>query len=219
MDAGAYWMCMAMLISWNHLPCFPCDLSNGGASSSAGSSTVANTGVFAAGAGVDMVVGYQFRGGLDFIAPELDVTYTNLGTSAITPIGNASTNSQWEIEPLVKFGFPITTITAALPNLSAIFPALPQIPANLTATNIHPYIYAGVPIRNQQASIANVSNTEWVAQAELGGGMLSQLSGGLVADTRAGCSFGGGGVAIALPGGVHEVESNTTCTARFDLLY
>lgn len=189
-----------------------------GASSSAGSDTVASTGVFAAGAGVDIVGGYQWRGGLDFIALELDATYTNLGSSAITPVGNASASTQWEFEPLVKFGFPITTVTAALPNLSAIFPALPQLPSNLTALNVHPYIYAGIPIRNEQVSLLGAGSTEWVAQGEIGLGMLNQLSGGLVFDTRAGCSFGGGGVAL-VANGVHSAEFNTTCTARGDFLY
>ena len=52
-----------------------------GASASADSATVANTGVFSAGAGIDAIVGYQWKGGLDFIAAEAIVTYTNLGAA------------------------------------------------------------------------------------------------------------------------------------------
>lgn len=193
-----------------------------GASSSAGSSTVANTGVFAAGAGVDLVGGYQWKGGLDFVALEVDATYTNLGASALCSPNagiSCSVDNQWEFEPLVKFGFPIQTVLAALPNLSSVFPALPQLPASFVPTTMHPYIYAGVPIRNVESSVGLSTGQDWIVQGEIGAGVLNQIQNGLVADTRAGCSFGGGGLTITGGSGVHTSEMNTTCTARLDLLY
>jgi hypothetical protein len=199
-----------------------------GASAAAGSSTLANSGVLTTGAGVDIVGGYQWKGGLDFVALEVDATYTNLGASAVcnptapSPAGAAScgTSSNWEIEPLIKFGFPISTLTAALPNLQTVFPALPNLPASFAATNAHPYIYGGIPIRDVSANYGLATGSVWNVQGELGGGVMYQVGQGLVADTRAGCSFGGGGVNLTGPAGVQgKAETNTTCTARLEFLY
>lgn len=189
-----------------------------GASSAAGSATVANTGIFSAGAGVDGVVGYQWRGGLDFIALEFDATYTNLGSSATcTGATPCATNNQWELEPLVKFGFPITTITNALPNLASIFPGLPQLPSSVVPSGTqHPYVYVGVPFRDVSANYGLTAGQEWTVQPEIGAGLLSQWQSGLVADIRAGCSFGTGGFTFGPDKGA---TLNTICQSRLDFLY
>jgi hypothetical protein len=200
-----------------------------GASSSAGSSTVANTGVFAAGAGVDLAVGYQWKGGLDFIAAEFDATYTNLGSAATcnpaTAVNNTatlpcSTNSQWELEPLVKFGFPVTALTSLLPNLSSVFPGLPALPSGASTANQHPYIYAGLPVRDTSASYGLATGSVWTAQPEIGAGLMSQWMQGLVLDVRGGCSIGTTG--FNLTGGtgiVGRATENTICQARLEVLY
>lgn len=197
-----------------------------GVSSTAGSASVAGTGLFAAGAGVDGVVGYQWQGGLEFIAPEVDFTYTSVGNSAACPViggvTSCSTHNSWEIEPLIKFGFPITTITSLLPNLSSVFPALPQFPAGATLTGTqHPYIYVGAPIRDVSASYGLNTGQEWLVQPEVGAGILSQWQQGLVLDTRAGCSIGQNGfnfgtAPLVAPG---STTVGTNCTARLEVLY
>jgi hypothetical protein len=197
-----------------------------GVSSTAGSADVANTGIVALGAGVDFVVGYQFKGGLNFIAPELDVTYTNLGNSAacVTPAGGTTScaaSDEWEIEPLVKFGFPITTVTNLLPNLSSVFPALPALPSGVTATNVHPYIYAGAPFRDVSANYGMASGRDWQVQPELGAGFLTQWQQGLVVDARAGCTVGHTGFSLSVAGltGPAEVTTGLACTSRIEVLY
>jgi hypothetical protein len=110
-------------------------------------------------------------------------------------------------------------VLSALPNLSTIFPALPQLPASFSATNVHPYVYAGMPIRNMQIGLGMSSGEEWIVQGEIGLGALAQLSNGLVADTRAGCSLGTEGISISGGSGVHNSEVNTICTAKVDFLY
>jgi len=192
-----------------------------GASSAAGSSTVANASLLSAGAGVDGVIGYQWKGGLEFIAAEFDATYTNIGSSALCNASNpvsCQTSSQWELEPLVKFGFPLTTITALLPNLSSVFPALPALPAGVTPTNQHPYIYVGAPVRDTSASYGLASATVWTVQPEVGAGLLSQWQQGLALDVRGGCSLGN--VGLNLTGSVPaRATVNTICQARLEALY
>lgn len=196
-----------------------------GASATAAQADIANTNLTAAGAGLDLVLGYQFRGGLDFIAPEVDVTYTNLGNSgactagtpALPTLVNCSTNNAWEIEPLVKFGFPVTTVTGLLPNLSSYFPALPSLPSGTTGTE-HPYLYGGAPIRDVSANYGLAQGSEWTIQPEVGAGILSQWTNGLAVDVRAGCTVGNAGFALGSTG--HgSVGMGTACTSRIEALY
>lgn len=199
-----------------------------GASSTAASATVANTGIFAAGAGVDGVVGYQWHGGLDFIAAEADITYTNLGNSGACPmtastVVSCSAGDQWEIEPLVKFGFPLSTVTKILPNLGGLFPALPALPSNLALGNStqHPYVYVGAPVRDDSASYGLATGKEWLIQPEIGAGFLSQWQQGLVVDVRAGCTVGSTGFNLSLAGftGPQSVKAGTSCQSRLEVLY
>lgn len=193
-----------------------------GASAAAGSSSIANTGVFSTGAGLDGIVGYQWKGGLDFIAAEFDATYTNLGSSGVCNVATqCAVSSSWEFEPLVKFGFPVSYITAVLPNLSTVFPALPALPATVTPVSMHPYIYAGAPIRDLSASYGLMTGSVWNVQAEAGLGALNQMpQQGVVIDTRAGVSFGGGGINLTGPTGVKgKAEQNTTWQVRMSVLY
>jgi hypothetical protein len=192
-----------------------------GTSATAAQADIANTNLTAAGAGLDLVLGYQFRGGLDFIAPEVDFTYTNIGNSGACTQGatvtNCSTNNAWEIEPLVKFGFPVTTITGLLPNLSTYFPALPQLPSGVTGAE-HPYLYGGMPIRDVSANYGLVTGSEWTIQPEIGAGILSQWTNGLAIDVRAGCSIGNAGFELGAAG--HgSVGLGTACTSRLEALY
>jgi hypothetical protein len=197
-----------------------------GTSATAANADIANSSLTALGAGLDLVVGYQFRGGLDFIAPELDVTYTNLGNSGACSIGatvtNCSTNNAWEIEPLVKFGFPVTTLTNLLPNLSTYFPALPTLPTGTTGTE-HPYLYGGLPIRDVSANYGLSTGQEWTVQPEIGAGILSQWTNGLAIDVRAGCTVGDAGFqlgsGVAKGAGTGTVGLGTACTSRIEALY
>lgn len=197
-----------------------------GTSATAASASVADTGLLAAGAGLDGVVGYQWQGGLDFMAVELDATYTNIGNSGActTPTGGTTScaaNDSWEIEPLFKFGFPVTTLISILPNLSSLFPGLPSLPSGVTATNVHPYIYAGAPFRDVSANYMLSAGQEWQVQPEIGAGMLNQWQSGLVIDLRAGCSFGNTGFNLGTAPlvGSSSVTVGTACTSRVEVLY
>lgn len=195
-----------------------------GASATAASATVANTGLVAAGAGLDGVIGYQWKGGLDFMALEADFTYTNIGNAGTCQLGttvtSCSAGDQWEIEPLFKFGFPVSTITAVLPNISQYFPALPSLPAGLTPNGTaHPYLYAGAPIKDVSANYGLAQGSDWTVQPEIGAGVLQQWTNGLAVDLRAGCTLGNTGFGFG--SGVHtgNVSLGTSCTSRIEALY
>ena len=194
-----------------------------GASASAASATVANTGVFSAGAGIDGVVGYQWKGGLGFMAVEAIFTYTNLGNSSAcaTAAGTTSCSMgyQYEIDPRVKFGFPIQTIQAILPNLSAAFPALPVLPATFVPANQTPYVFVGVPIRDVSANYGLSNGKEWLVQGEGGVGILNQWTNGTAVDISAGCAVGNIGFTIGPAAQSASTKLGTNCTSRIAVLY
>jgi len=189
-----------------------------GASASADSATVANTGVFSAGAGVDGIIGYQWKGGLNFLAIEAIITYENLGNSTACAATSCSMGYQFEIDPRVKLGFPISTIQALLPNLSAAFPALPVLPSTFTAVNQTPYLFAGVSIKDVSSSYGLTTGKQWLVQGEAGVGILNQWTNGTAVDISAGCALGNSGFTLGTIQGV-SAKLGTTCTSRIAVLY
>jgi hypothetical protein len=192
-----------------------------GASASAASATVANTGVFSAGAGLDGVVGYQWKGGLDFVAVEVIATYQNLGNAQACAIAggvtSCSLSSEFEIDPRVKFGFPINTVLALLPNLAQYFPGLPQLPAGVNATNEHPYVFVGVPLHDVSANFGLMTGKEWTVQPEIGLGILSQWQSGLAVDVSAGCALSNVGVQVGPI--ANHASLGPNCQTRLSVLY
>ena len=193
-----------------------------GASADAESATVANTGVISAGAGVDGIAGYQWKGGLDFMAVEAIFTYTNLGnTTACAAVGGTASCSvgyKFEVDPRIKFGFPIQNIHAILPNLAAAFPALPQLPATFVPADQHPYIFVGIPIRDVSADYGFTTGKKWMVQGEAGLGILNQWTNGTAVDISAGCALGNVGLTLG-PAAPTTAKLGTNCTSRIAILY
>ena len=195
-----------------------------GALGDAASSTVGGAGVFTAGAAVDVVGGYQWKGGLDFIALEARASYTNLGSSTACPdAGGASCSigTQWGLEQRAKFGFPITLITNALPSLGGLFPAVPMLPTTITTavnSTAHPYISVGITEDDVSANIGLPSGREWQVQPTVGAGVMTQWTQGLVADVFAECSFAGTGFTFGpIPG--NSANLGRKCTTGLHLIY
>jgi len=192
-----------------------------GASSMADSVSTANTGVVALGAGFDAAVGYQWKGGLDFVALDLTATYQNIGASSMcgAPAAPCSSNNKFEIEPGVKLGFPWQTFQAALPNLQSLFPGLPSLNIQQAPNSVpHPYLYAGVPFRNVQTSLGpNSSGEVWIAQAAAGIGMQNVVAANAVADCRAEVLLSGAGVGItgAAPKSLFGMGAQSRCHILF----
>lgn len=193
-----------------------------GASAEGQNASVANTGVVSTSAGLDGIIGYQWKGGLDFVALEAIFTYNNLGnTSACASVGGAivgcSLNSQFEFDPRVKFGFPVSTLTALLPNLSQYFPALPALPTNFVPTSTHPYVYADMPVRDVSADYGLNTGKEWLVQGGGGAGILNQMGNGVVVDISAGCDIGQIGFLVGPT--TQKASLGTDCKTRIGVLY
>ncbi len=195
-----------------------------GALGDAASSSVGGAGVFTAGAAVDVVGGYQWKGGLDFIALETRISYTNLGSSTACPVGGGltcSVGTQWGFAQRAKFGFPITVITNALPSLGGLFPAVPSLPGNITPaanSSAHPYISAGIAEDDVSANIGVPRGRAWQVQPTVGAGVMTQWTQGLVADVFAECSFAGTGFTVGpIPGG--SANLGRKCTTGLHLIY
>lgn len=192
-----------------------------GAMSMADSVSTANTGVVGLGAGFDFAVGYQGRGGLDFIAYDLTATYQNIGASGLCGTNGTpcSSTSKIEIEPGIKLGFPWQTLQAAAPNWNALFPGLPTLNVQQTPGSVpHPYLYVGLPIRSVSASYGPAASKDiWIAQAALGIGMQNPIQANAIADCRAEVLLSGAGIGItgAAPKSLFSMGAQSRCHILF----
>lgn len=186
-------------------------------------SSVAGTGMFAAGAGLDLTAGYQWGLGTNWFAAEASVQYTNLGASALTNVNGVATAiaAKWGFEERVLWGFPLTNVLAVLPNLSTVFPALPALPGDVVpiSTTSHPYLYVGLREDDVSASLALAQGQAWQVQPVLGAGLRQQWTQGLVVDTSAGCSFANTGFTVGPSGLGTGANLGSTCRAAVRFLY
>jgi len=176
-----------------------------GAEALAGTPTDAGVGLVAAGAALTLDAGYQWKGGLDFMAIEALVSWTNLGTNGASCGGTpCSVAANFDVEERFKFGFPWQVIQAVMPNWNNVFPGLPTVNVSNVTGVPHPYVFAGVVETPVTASAAGFANQVWQVQAELGAGILHQVNQGLVMDVWAGMTIpsstfniGAGGFTVA----------------------
>lgn len=156
-----------------------------GALGSGATSDIAGSNVTALGAALNGVIGYQWLGGLDFMAVEASVYWNNMGTGTTCAVGTASTpcsvDSQFGFEQRFKFGFPMSAVSALLPNFAAAFPGMPTITVPTTGVQ-HPYIMAGVHEDDVSSSFGLSTGKEWQVQPVIGAGVLGQWTNNLVVD-------------------------------------
>lgn len=171
-----------------------------GASALAGTPEAANTGLIGAGAALTADIGYQWQGGLDFMAIEALVEWTNFGTNNATcGTTTCGVASQFNIEERFKFGFPWQTVQGLLPNFGNVFPGLPTV--SVTSTGVpHPYIFGGAVETDVTGGVAGFANQVWQVQAEGGAGILQQVNSGLVMDIWAGMTIPGAGFNVGPSG-------------------
>lgn len=183
-----------------------------------------NTGgsnIFSAGAAIDGTIGYQITTGTNWYAFEASVQYTNMGGAVACSSGDpCAVSSKWGFEQRALIGFPIQQVLSVLPNLSAAFPGLPPLPGgvNASATNTHPYIFAGLREDDRSAMFGLARAQAWTIQPVAGLGLRQQWTNGLVADTSVGCTFMDTGRLIGGPDNA-SVSFGRDCRAAFRLLY
>lgn len=179
------------------------------------------TGLYSAGAALDLSAGYQFTMGGNWYALEGSAQYTNMGGSvACGTLTNCSVTSRWGFEQRALIGFPIMTVLSVMPNLGNFFPGLPALPGGVNAAtgNTHPYLFAGLREDDISASIGLANAHAWKIQPIVGIGLRQQWTQGLVVDTSANCTFANTGISI---GGVNNASANfgRDCRVAMRFLY
>ena len=86
-------------------------------------------------------------------------------------------------EQRFKLGAPLPTIMALLPNLNfGTVAPLPALPAGVTATNVHPYLMAGIHEDDISANFMMANNRAWRVAPSVGFGAVTQLSNATAVD-------------------------------------
>ncbi len=127
------------------------------------------------------LAGYAWAGGNGnyFVAVEGMFGWQNFNgnTAGFSLSGPAS------FEQRLKVGAPLSTIMAVLPtfNIGTVAP-LPPLPAGVVATNIHPYIMAGIHEDDISTNFGLANNKAWRVAPAIGIGTVTQLSNATAVD-------------------------------------
>jgi hypothetical protein len=180
----------------------------------------AGTSLYAAGADLHAVLGYQgtLLGGSNWWAGDVKIAYQNLGGTQLCGINGTicSVSSKFDIEERVMVGFPIALIAGLIPSFGNLFPTLPSLPNGVVSTSSHPYLGFGLhetPVQGRVSdpSLGTMTSTSWQIQPAIIIGMKNQWTQGLVINTWAEYSFAntsfalGGGNAVANQGSAARV--------------
>ena len=126
-------------------------------------------------ASVGILGGYAWSGPSNtyFLAVEGMFGWQNFNgnTAGLSLSGPAS------FEQRFKVGAPLATIMAALPNLNfGTIAPLPALPAGVVATNIHPYLMAGIHEDDISTNFGLSNAKAWRVAPSVGFGAITQLS-------------------------------------------
>lgn len=179
----------------------------------------AGANLYAAGAGVVGVLGYNFKIGSNWGAWEAGFTYQNLGGSTVLASGVAgSVTDPWDLETGVSFGFPWTQPFALFPSLSALFGGTSPVsllPTTAAITSSLPYAGVYAHFDDVAATVAGATGSQWLVTPSLGLGLKNFIAGnGGVIDVRVeesfpntGFTFGPGGPQSASEGYVTRLKA------------
>ena len=181
-------------------------------------SAAGTSSVYSTGAALDVTFGYQWAFRSTWMAIEASAQYVGLGGSVSCVGGPCAVSSTWGFEQRGLVGFPIDLIAGLLPNFGAIFPALPALPAGVTVTTSHPYVYMGLREDDISATYLLASAKVWKVQPVFGLGIRSQWKAGLVVDTSAGCTIANAGFTLDVPTGA-TVSMGRDCRAAVRFLF
>jgi len=128
-----------------------------------------------AGGALSGTIGYMWGDGTTWKAVDVSAEWFNIGGSNVQ--GNlipASVNSQFGFTERFLIGGPLASVLNLLPNLSTVFPVLPQ-PTVAVVGNVHPYLFAAAHEKDISASYLMATGKVWRVQAGLGVGAKQQL--------------------------------------------
>lgn len=173
-------------------------LGGGGSVAAAGVGVNPNS-VVSTEMGLGGTLGYVYGNGNVFYAVEAMFDWNNFNGSA----PGFSFGGPATFEQRVKVGTPLNNFLSLFPSLNLpTVPPFPSLPNGQVATNIHPYLSAG--LREDDVSLNfNLSRDRaWKVMPVLGTGMMGQLTNGVAIDTWVEVGFGDTGLcAGALPTG------------------
>lgn len=164
-------------------PYFGINSIGGGGSVSASGAGINPNSVVSNEIAVGLTVGYTYGNGNVFYAAEAMFDFQNFN-------GNApgfSFSGPASFEQRLKIGTPLSSVVSLIPGLSSLpaVPPFPALPGGQVATNIHPYLMAGVREDAIGMNFGVSGNRVWQAMPVIGVGAMGQLSKGLAVDAWA----------------------------------
>lgn len=149
-------------------------------------------------AGITVGYAWALPSQQSFAAIEADVDMMNLSTGATAGL---TLNGPVDIDVRALYGFPWQTVGQYLPVFGNLFtnnplPPFNALPAGVTATNTHFYIFAGFDVKDVSLNVGLASNKEWLIAPQVGFGQREQLSSGFALDTSMAIQFDEKGLCV-----------------------
>lgn len=148
--------------------------------------------------GVGLTLGYVYGNGNVFYAAEAMFDVQNFN-------GNApgfSFNGPASFEQRIKIGTPLSNFMSLFPTLGLpSVPPFPALPNGQVATNVHPYLMAGIHEDDISVNFGLPGNRAWRVAPSLGAGSMGQLTKGVAVDVWAETIFPTSGICVGVPGG------------------
>lgn len=152
-------------------------------------------GAAAIGGDVGGLVGWTYtNGNANFVFAEAMFDFQNLNGGA----AGLSLSGPAHLEQRIGVGSPLNTLMGSLitnPNLPAV-PGIPTLPNGITAGPQNGYVYAALNEDDVSASLGAATARDWNFSPEVGLGMMSRLSNGVMADVWAGAKLEGQAICV-----------------------
>lgn len=168
---------------------------------------------------IGVTVGYAWAmpGSATFAAIEADFDMMNLSTGNTAGL---TMNGPIDLEQRILYGFPLKALLDLIPGLSlGTLPPFNALPAGVTASNSHMYVFAGIDEKDVSASFGAVTNKLWLIAPEIGFGNRVQLSNGFAMDTSMAVQFDSKGFCVGQQAGLGCGNLGTNYIGKLKFLY
>lgn len=149
-------------------------------------------------AAVGLTLGYVYGNGNVFYAAEamFDIQNFNGNAPGFSFSGPAS------FEQRIKIGTPLSNFLSLFPSLGLpSVPPFPALPNGQVATNVHPYLMAGLHEDDVSVNFGLANNKAWRIAPSIGVGAMGQLTKGIAVDVWAETIFPTDAVCVGVPNG------------------